>query len=34
MGFPSFEIEKDNFRDSQGRQIRTEDKESFDSKVL
>ena len=34
IGFPSCEIEKDNFRVSQGKQIRTEDKESFESKVL
>ena len=34
MEYPSREIEKNNFRDSQGKQIRTEDKESFESKVL
>ena len=31
IGFPSCEIEKDNFRDSQGKHIRTENKESFES---
>ena len=34
IGFPGCEIEKDNFSDSQGKQIRTENKESFGSKVL
>ena len=34
IGFPSCEIEKDNFRDSQGKQIGTENKKSFESKVL
>ena len=29
--FPGCEIEKDNFRDSQGKQIRTENKEAFES---
>ena len=33
MGFPSCEIEKDSFRVSQGKKIRTKNKESFDSKV-
>ena len=33
-GFPSCEIEKDSFRDSQGKQIRTEDEKSLESKVL
>ena len=32
--FPSCEIEKENLRDSQGKQIRTQNKESFESKVL
>ena len=31
-GFPSCPIEKDNFIDSQGKQIRTENKESFKQK--
>ena len=34
MGFPSCEMEKDNFRDSQGKQIRTKNKESFEFKIL
>ena len=34
MEFPSCEIEKNNLRDSQGKQIRTENKDSFESKVL
>ena len=34
IGFPSCEIEKDNFRDSQGKHIRTKNKESFESKVF
>ena len=34
IGFPSCEIEKDNVRDSQQKQIQTENKESFESKVL
>ena len=34
IGFQSCEIEKDNFRDSQGKQNRTKNKESFESKVL
>ena len=34
IGLPNCEIEKDNFRASQGKQIRTEDKESFESKIL
>ena len=34
MGCPGCEIEKDNFRNSQGKEIRTENKESFESKVL
>ena len=34
IGFPSCEIKKDNFRDSQGKQIRTKNKEAFESKVL
>ena len=34
MEFPSCEIEKDIFRVSQGKQIRTNNKESFESKVL
>ena len=29
MEFPSFEIEKDCFRDSQGKQIRKENKKNF-----
>ena len=29
IGFPSCSIEKDNFLDSQGKQIRTENKGSF-----
>ena len=33
-GFPCCEIEKDNFRDSHGKQVRAENKESFESKVL
>ena len=33
IGFPSCAIEKDNFIDSQGKQIRTENKESFQAKV-
>ena len=31
--FPSCEIEKDNFVDSQGKQLRTENKESFQVEV-
>ena len=34
MEFPSSEIEKDYFRVSQAKQIRTKNKESFESKVL
>ena len=34
MKYPSHEIEKDNFRVSQGMEIRTKNKESFESKVL
>ena len=34
MGFPSCENEKDNFKVSQGRKIRTKNKESFESNVL
>ena len=34
IGFPSCENEKDNFKDSQRKQIRTENNESFESKVL
>ena len=34
MDYPSREIEKDNFRVSQGTQIRTKNKEAFESKVL
>ena len=34
MRFPSCEIEEDNFRVSHGKQIRTNSKESFESKVL
>ena len=33
IGFPSCAIEKDNFIDSQGKQIRTENKEFFKAKV-
>ena len=33
IGFPSCAIEKDNFTDSQGKQIRTENKESFRAEV-
>ena len=33
IGFPSCAIEKDNFPDSQGKQIRTENKESFQAEV-
>ena len=32
IGFSSCAIEKDNFTDSQGKQIRTENKESFQPK--
>ena len=32
--FPKCEIEKDNFKHSQGKETGTENKESFDSKVL
>ena len=32
VGFPSCELKKDNFRDSQGQQIRIENKEPFESK--
>ena len=34
MWFPSCEIEEDNLRVSHGKQIRTKNKESFESKVL
>ena len=34
MEYPSHEIEKGNFRVSQGTEIRTKNKESFQSKVL
>ena len=34
MQFPSCEIETDNFKVSQGKQLRTKNKESFESKVL
>ena len=34
IGPPSCEIEEDNFIDSRGKQIRTENKESLESKVL
>ena len=34
MDYPSREIEKDNFRVPQGTQIRTKNKEAFESKVL
>ena len=34
MEFSSCEIEKDNFKVSQGKRIRTKNKESFESKVL
>ena len=34
IGFPSFEIGKDNFRVSQGKEIRTKNKESLESKIL
>ena len=33
IGFPSRAIEKDNFTDSQGKQIRTKNKESFQEEV-
>ena len=33
IGFPSCAIEKDNFTDSQGKQIRTENKESVQAEV-
>ena len=33
IGFPSCVVEKDNFIDSQGKQIRTENKESFKAEV-
>ena len=33
IGFPSCAIEKDNFIDSRGKQIRTENKESFQAEV-
>ena len=33
MGFPSCAIEKDNFTDSQGKQIRAENKDSFQAEV-
>ena len=33
IGFPSCAIEKDNFIDTQGKQIRTENKKSFQSEV-
>ena len=32
IGFPSCENDKDNFRDSQGKQIQTENKESLNLK--
>ena len=34
IGLPSCEIEKDHFKDSQGKRIQAENKESFESKVL
>ena len=34
IGYPSCEIEQDNFRVPQGKQIRAEKKESFESKVM
>ena len=34
MEYPSREIEKDKFKVSQGTEIRTKNKESFESKVL
>ena len=34
MEYPSREIEKDNFRFAQEREIRTKNKEFFESKVL
>ena len=33
MEFPSCQIQKDNFRVSQGKQIRTKNKESFEFKI-
>ena len=33
IGFPSCAVEKDNITDSQGKQIRTENKESFQAEV-
>ena len=33
IGFPSCAIEKDKFLDSQGKQIRTENKQSFQAEV-
>ena len=33
IGFPSGAIEKDYFTDSQGKQIRTENKESFQAEI-
>ena len=33
IGLPSCAIEKDNFTDSQGKQIRTENKESFQAEI-
>ena len=33
VGFPSCAVEKDNFIDSKGKQIRTENKESFQDEV-
>ena len=33
IGFPSCAIEKDKFIDSQGKQVRTENKESFQAEV-
>ena len=33
IGFPSCAIKKDNFTDSQGKQIRRENKESFQAEV-
>ena len=34
MGFSSYEIEKYDFKVSQGKQIRTKNKESFEYKVM
>ena len=33
IGFPSCSIEKDNFTDSQGKQFRMDNKESFQTEV-